>query len=82
MAKVVERRKKPTQHETLKLSTMQQHSHENTFRIASRRRILQFQVSELEAEITQLQAAMINAKQHKKLLETRIEAMTETIARR
>jgi hypothetical protein len=73
---------KPSKLDAITAASAQDYAHCHTLRIVSRRNVLQFEVTELDAEIVALQAAAEKARQRRKLLLAQIDGLGQVIAKR
>lgn len=82
MAKKTERPRKPTKMETITIATTQDHAHEHSLRLASRRRMWQFEMHELDNELIGLAAAVARAKDRRAVLVAKIAGVEVVLGKR
>lgn len=63
-------------------SVAQDYAHQNTAVIASRRRVLQFEIEEAEKSIVALQASLANVKERRAKLAAMIVGLSDVIGKR
>lgn len=75
-------KKRITKFDRLAESVAQDHAHAATVDIATKRRVCQYEVSELDRAIVHLQAATARARERRNVLIARIAGLTTVVGKR
>lgn len=74
--------KRPSKYDEITRATQQNYSHQNSARISARRNLLQFEVEQIENELTQLTAAASRARERKANATAQILGLTLVLEKR
>ncbi len=74
--------KKPTKFETLAASVAQGYAHQHTVTINSRRRVLEFEASEVDRAIVALSAALANQKWRRATIDAMLSGLATVVGKR